>query len=376
MVPGGDQLDEPKLQRYRRQLAFASAFANARRREFDLLWRERHQHGPRAEKAEEFMRRVEGLLGLIQRGQQVLGIAERQGTVEALATLARFDLGQLNVATRGLEQLARGLKEDPGLAASVTGRLGGARSSPLEALATGELDPHEATQMIVGMVRAWFTPKPPVVQATPPPPVKRGPLPAGRLGPQPAGLPMAAPAPPPPPPAPAPTPAGKPMQAPPKVLDQRRLLDAAVELVHNVVERVTPRLQLVQVSLDATGLPTRRKAWPDVERHLPEAAPRAGVAPAQLAFALMTAELFYRDDRAVQLAHTALTQWRQARMLLFEARELQTKLDNATSPSQLMAIGHFHVGKFKATAFPLSHLHMSFRGLVPLQELFPPPPPG
>jgi hypothetical protein len=174
--------------------------------------------------------------------------------------------------------------------------------------------------------------------------------------------------------------ASKPAAAPqpaPKVLgplEQKQLaFEAAINLVQGVLEKVSARLGVVGFSLKATGLPGKRRDWEEVQAYVPDMGPHQGLQPAQIGWALMLAELFFHEARAVQVAHTAVTQWQQARIQLAEAKELLGEVLEAPEPRRMPLLDKFHVGKFKATAFPLSHLHLTFRGLSPLQELFPPP---
>lgn len=361
--PSSDQIKESNFQRYQRVLDFAGSFARARRREFELLWREPGKHGL---KAAELVKRTESLITLVERGQQFLELAKGQAPVQAIATLSSFNLEQVNTAAKQLEQLARELKQDPRLQAAVTGALSApppARTRELADNATGELNLASETRKLMGMVKGWLQPEPPVV------PASKGPAPrsantarptvaevrAARLAAQPASPPQA------------------PVPAAPVEDPQRQTFESAVALVAGVLEKVGPKLKIVGISLEATGLPKKQRPWEEVERELPEVGPRAGLAAAQVGWALMLAELFYREARAVQAAHIALTQWRQARLMLVEARELQARMEVAPPPVRRAFLGEFHVGKFKATAFPLSHLHLSFRGMSPLQEMFPPP---
>jgi hypothetical protein len=353
----GDEFKESKFQRFQRVLGFAASFARARRREFELLWRERGKHG---QKAEEFVRRVDLLMGMVKKGEGFLALAKGQSNQQALATLASFDLEQLGAATRGLEKLARELKDDPGLQAAVTGLLTAppARTRDLLTNATGELDLGKETRRLMGMVRGWLTPAAPVVamlqqNITPATSTTQRNL-TGHAA-QPAG----------------------PKPAPARTLDPKNLehqaFGAAIDLVQSVLEKVNARLKVVDVSLVSTGLPAKRRAWEDVERDIPDAGIAAGLQPSQVGWALMLAELFLREARAVQVAHMAITQWRQACSLLVEARELKSRADKVGEASRAGVLAAFHVGKFKATAFPLSHLHLTFKGFSPLQDLFPPP---
>jgi hypothetical protein len=332
---GQDELVESNIQRFARVLTFSTSFARARRKELQVLWMERGKHGPRAE---EFVRRVDALEALCQKGELFLRHARGQGPVQAIATLQQFDLNQLTAATKGLEALARELKGDARVQAAVTGKL--AAPPPTVGLSVAEVK--QQTGKLVGMVKGWLNAQPPVVPAAP--------------APQPA----AAPAPP------APKPLGP--------LEQKKLaFEAAITLVQNVLEKVSARLNVVGFSLKATGLPTRRRPWEEVQAFVPDMGPQAGLQPAQIGWALMLAELFYQEARAVQVAQIAVTQWQQARIQLAEAQELKAEVEAAPDPRRGPLLDQFHVGKFKATAFPLSHLHLTFRGLSPLQELFPPP---
>jgi hypothetical protein len=350
----GDAFKESNFQRYQRVLGFASSFARARRREFDILWVERGKHG---HKAEELVRRVDLLLSAVKKGEGFLERAKGQSTPQALATLALFELDQLTVMTRGLEKLARELKEDPKLQSAVSGLLTTPPTRPRDSLAeaTGDLGLAKETRRLMGMVRGWLTPGAPVVQSGQ---ALVKPLASGD------GLKVRALT-----PVPVPPPA-RPFSA---VLQQQQSFSAAIDLVQSVVEKVGPRLKIVNVSLVSTGLPGKPRKWQDVEADIPEAGLGAGLQPSQVGWALMLAELFVREGRAVQVAHMAVTQWQQACSLLSEAQDLKARAEVVDEHVRASVYAQFHVGKFKATAFPLSHLHLTFKGFSPLQDLFPPP---
>ncbi|MDB5099052.1 MAG: hypothetical protein JWM80_3473 [Cyanobacteria bacterium RYN_339] len=332
---GQDELVESTTQRFARVLTFSTSFARARRKELDVLWTERGKHGP---KAEEFCRRVDTLVTLCGRGESFLRLAAGQGQIQALATLAQFDLNTLTAATRGLDALARELKQDPRVQAAVTGVL--AAPPPTRGLSVEEV--RQNTGKLVGMVKGWLNTQPPVTAAIPKP------------SPTPAEAP------------PAPKPLGP--------LEQKRLaFDAAIALVQGVLEKVSPRLMVVGFSLKATGMPAKRRPWEEVQAYVPDQGPSQGLQPAQIGWALLLAELFFKEARAVQVAHMAVTQWQQARIQLAEARELLVDVDEAPEARRAPMMDKVHLGKFKAAAFPLSHLHLTFRGMSPLQELFPPP---
>ena len=154
----------------------------------------------------------------------------------------------------------------------------------------------------------------------------------------------------------------------------RRAFDQAFKLAREVLGYVSPRLALAGVALDATGLPGPRKPWDQVEPALSPGAERAGVSPPLRPWLPLLAQLFLSDMAATRKTHQAVTQWRQARELGQQAERVDGQLAAAppvSHPALLRSVDH---ARLRAAVYPLSHLHVHFRGVPHLSTLFPPPP--
>lgn len=334
-----DDLLENNLQRYQRTLSFASAFARAKRAEFDLLWQRPNAFGP---KAADFVKRIDALLARAQEGESIVKYARGQATRAAYNTLGTFDIKALSAATKGLESLAGELKAHPGIQAAMasllaapdprqpgTGPLTPSRS------ATAPLDAKAVTGKLADLMRSWVAPTS-IVKA-------------------------------------GPTPAEIEAQRAERALEQnRQALAAAIELVSRVLKSVSPRLHVMEVALAATGLPGKARAWEEIEAEIPEAGEAAGFSPAQVGWLFHLADLYTVDPRAMQAAHMVIVQWGQARVLLGEAEMVRRTLESAPAKS-VHLLREFNLGRFRASVFPLSHLHLSFKGIPLLQDLFPEP---
>ena len=172
-------------------------------------------------------------------------------------------------------------------------------------------------------------------------------------------------------------PAGLPPARPPlpSVEKNRQAFEAALALVAEVLEFISPRLLLVKVSLVATGLPGRKRPWETITQELLPAAQAAGVPQPQMLWLPLLVKLFYTDMTAVQRAHMALVQWDQALKMHTDAGRVQSEMTTEPAGKHRALLDSFHLGKYRAAIYPLSHLHVSFKGLPHLSELFPPPAP-
>lgn len=338
--PVGDDLLENTLQRYQRTLSFASAFARAKRAEFDILWQRPAAFGP---KALEFTKRIDALIARAQEGETLVKYARGQAVRAAFNTLGAFDLGAVTDATKGLESLAADLKAHPGIQAAMAGllaapdpRKGGTGPLGMSKPGTGPLDARPATGKLTDLMRNWLG-QTSVVKA-------------------------------------GPTPAEIEVQRAERAADQNRLaIGAAIDLVTKVLKSVSPRLHLMEVALAATGLPGKAREWEAIEDELPRAGEEAGFSSAQVGWLFHLADLYTSDPRAMQVAHMAIVQWSQARVLLGEAEMVRRTMENAPPAKSIMLLREFNLGQFRASVFPLSHLHLSFRGISLLQDLFPEP---
>jgi hypothetical protein len=160
--------------------------------------------------------------------------------------------------------------------------------------------------------------------------------------------------------------------APPVPDAARRAFAAAYRLACEVLEYVTPRLGLVRVALEATGLPARRRALAEIEATLYFRCVQAEVPEAQLGFMPPLTMLLYEDDQAVRRVHVALTGWNEAEALHADAVLVDRALaEEPASPGPTADL--FDVGRYRAALFPVSHLHVAFAPFPWLRDLFPAP---
>jgi hypothetical protein len=154
----------------------------------------------------------------------------------------------------------------------------------------------------------------------------------------------------------------------------RSRFDAALRLAREVLAYVSPRLALADVALAATGLPGPRRPWPEVEPALAPGAERAGIGAPLRPWLPLLARLFWADLGATRHAHQAVVQWKRARELGEAAEKVDGLLAQAPPPSHPALLRAVDVPHLRAAVYPLSHLHLRFRGVPHLSALFPPPP--
>lgn len=316
---------EIQLERVERVLAFASQFVTARKRELAPLF-QRRGFGPAAD---ELVLRLNQLEASVAKGRQFVGLAKGQPPRAGLATLNNFDFNALHNNARGLATLVAVVKQEPAVIAALT--------RPAAPVATGELKPastgslaKSGTGRLIDAVRSWIAP--PVVTEAPAQVVE------------------------------------EPVE--PKELVA---LAAAIAFVAKILKHVSSRLSVVRVALDACGVPGTMKAWEEIETRMPTYAKKEALAPAQVQWAFHVADMFTDNQAAVRLASGAVTQWQQSSEQLKLAESVQAQM--ATAPPERIPVyaERVNVVKLKASAYPLAHLHLTFKGMPPLSDLFPPP---
>ena len=156
----------------------------------------------------------------------------------------------------------------------------------------------------------------------------------------------------------------------------RKGFDQAVRLAREVLAYVSPRLALADVALEATGLPGPRRTWPEIEPALTPGADRAGVAPPLRPWLPLLAQLYLSNMEATRKTHQAVTQWRQARGLGAQADKVDNLLAHAPPASHAALLGSVDAARLRAAVYPLSHLHVHFRGVPHMSTLFPAPDGG
>lgn len=318
-APSGlEGLISQKTQRIRRVAVFAQELARNLRREYGALWLP-PQPGrtPLAAEAQlrvnTFVRRVNLLAEKAAEAERYLASVQSQNTGERLRLLNAFDAEAIAKAAQGIEAQAAEVRE----------------------LLAGAPKPAPSPRAKTGSLRELFhkLTEPVAVEALP---------------------------------------AEKP--APPPAFERaRQAFDAAFALAKGVLEYVSPRLRLFQVALDATGLPGPKRPWEAVTAALRPSAEAAGVAPSQFPWLTVLAKLYYQDLAAVQKTHVAITQWQEASGLHDEAQLLVSTLASAEPAHAPRLLAQFDLPRYRAATYPISHLHVAFKGIGHLQTFFPPP---
>jgi hypothetical protein len=338
----------PPLPRASRALAFAEARSHALRREFAMLWLAKGGAPlpPAArEPATRFMRAMEALRARLVAAQRVVAGLKEKGPIETIAGLRPLALDTLAPAVQALEQQAQALRRLLGMA-------GGRPQAP-----TGPEGPASLRGALPARPQATEQPAP-----RPAPPAAARPGFVGML--KQLGQPAAVEA----------LPAARPADAPdPAIARSRQAFEASHRFVQGVLDYVTPRLDVVKVALDTTGLPGRKAPWEAVAGTLRANAEAAGIPAPHLPWLPPITQLLYQDMGAVQKAHVAIVQWSDTRRLHGQAETLRGELTGLAPGRQAARLGAFDLGRYRAAVYPVSHLHVSFQGLSPLAEFFPAP---
>lgn len=307
-------LAKSQYQRVERVILFAAELAGTLRKEFEPVW---DAPGPLGEAAETLAGRLEVLERKVDRARSGLAGVSLKFPQETMRALTAIDLNDLTASAKGLEGLAAQLREAVA-----------AHSAPAAA-------PAEVPgKGLLGFLRK-IAADPTIVEGT------------------------ARPAPPRP--------------ADPAVEKARQGFESAMTLVADVLEYISPRLMMVKVPLDVIGLPGRKKPWDEVKASLLPTGQAQGLPPASMKWLPHLAKLFYDDMGATQKGHMAVVQWTEAQSLYGDAQLLRSALSQAPPERARRLLDSFNLGKLRAAIFPLSHLHMSFRGVKHLETIFPPP---
>lgn len=266
-----------------------------------------------AETAPDLARRLDALAAAAKDAEAIVASARTADPAEAHRRIRAFDYAALLDGVRGLE------------AAAAAARTGRPAAEPARAPTPGPL---------TGRLREL----------------------AARLDPTQAPVlrPLLA--------APAPPPADR------RVLEG---LEAALKLVADVLGYVAPRLAPVAVALDASQAPgatplvarlaaARRAAEAEVEEPL-----RGWVPP--------LVRLFVDHEAPRRPARVAVTQWRQAGELRLEAEVARGVALDAPPERRTELLRGIRAERLRGAVLPLGNLHLTFREVPLLQELFPPP---
>jgi hypothetical protein len=149
--------------------------------------------------------------------------------------------------------------------------------------------------------------------------------------------------------------------------------DQAHAFVGRALGYAKPRMEVLAMAIEAVGVPGPRRPWEQVRAHLGERARQARLAPTRLQWMVSLAGALHGDPEAARCAHVAVVQWRRATELMAEAEQVRAALDTLPPARALAALRGVHPGKLRASVFPIGHLHLTFRGVTLLQDLFPAP---
>lgn len=342
--PNADSLLLRDLElRHQRLLLFSGQQHTALRKEFGAFW----SHPPEGlsaagrEAVTAFCARVDALEREHTALQAGYNAALKVAEPHRLAVLRALDQGRIARATQGLDGLARPLRAS----AEVQAFLARSFATPARR-ETGALARGPASAPFTGFLQRLVA-KVAITEELVLPGAARGA-------------------------ATAPTPAPRPPD--PAVEKARQALQAAREYVSNVVHYLGGRLLLLQTAVEAIGLPGPKLAWPRVVERLPAVAEGAALGPGEADWLAPLAKLFFTDASATLRAQIAVQQWHGARGQLAEADVVAGKAEAVPPPVAARLLATVDVGKLRASAVPLLHLHRTFAGLYLLETLFPPPP--
>lgn len=311
---------ENQILRLRRALTFSGELTQALRREFEPLLRQDLPPSLRASEAKfkQFAARVEAVARQVNAGKQMLEAQAALGRREALKLLATFPLTQLIEEAKGLNGLAHELRTM--LPAQVR-NVPAPRQEP-------EARKQEGTWM--GWLRSLVAP--PRVNAVQEPGAR---------------------------------------SVPALVFRKLQALELALELASKVLDYVAPRMLLIRAGLLAAELP-----GPQIAKQAIAIGRKVGVPAAQLEWVHPLAEMFQRDPALAQRAQVAENQFKHASELRAEAEILKASLDTASPENAERFLEQFNPARFKGSLMPLSNLHVTFRGVELLGDLFPSPRTG
>ncbi|GEM_PF-5230610 len=336
--PSSNALLKSQVQRLGRVLAFSGEFASAIRREFAVCWTPPARgFGAKFDtKLKRLVSLADSVLKQHAQGNQVLENQLTLPPLKAMALLGSFPVDQLIAETKGLDALARELRAEPALKGVL------APAAQPNANQANRSVP-QTSKLVDGAERkgGWTGWLQKLTTSPSEKSVSRADVAASHAATQ--------------------------------VEKQRHAFHAARELVMQVIAYVSPRMLLVSAGLSATGLPGPIKPWPEVEKNVAAMGRKSGVPPAQLEWVSPLAKLFCTEADVAKKALVAENQFKSTRELLSEADILVSSIDMSPgSASKLLE--QFSVERFKGSVLPLSHLHLTFKGIPVLEDLFPPKP--
>lgn len=309
---------ESQVKRLQRVVTFSEELALALRREFAPLW---DQKAPAA-KVQPFVGKVESVLKWVGSGKQLL---ERQQTLpplEALKALGSFPTDKLVEETRGLNALAKELRDRT------------KTSPPMpKANVTRPLSEADATDNWTG----WFRK---LVKPTSVKDLSEAPAPAGAT----------------------------------EVARKRQAFESVLDYASQLLAFVSPRMTLIRAALLAAGIPGPQRPWSELMKNAAPIGRKAGIPPGQVEWVPVLAELFHSRSEVAQKAQVLEHQFKSINELLGEAEILKASLGSASPEAIPHLLEQFHVERFKGMLIPLTNVHFTFKGISLLETLFPPPP--
>jgi hypothetical protein len=164
----------------------------------------------------------------------------------------------------------------------------------------------------------------------------------------------------------------------PEVIDplverRRQAFEATLQLAAQIMAYVAPRLTLVKTVAGVLRLPGTPPPWLAIAHGMPAAA-AAEELPASLhEWLLPLARLFLENRRAARDAQVAVVQWQQAKPRLVMAESMRDGIANAPPDRYAHLVETADPGPLRAAVLPLNHLHLTFRDVPLMRDLFPSP---
>lgn len=332
---GGPRLLEAHIQHLKRLVLFTGEHLAALQREFEPLAGSREL---KDQTLARFYKQRDVTRSLHEKAKRLLEDQAQVSTLDALQMLAGFDKEQLVAASKQLEALARELRTNPTTAQLLRAPVpsAGQGTQPLKAQSgTSPLGQEKQTEAL-----GWFAKWMPHPRQTQLPPTKEEASKARETR---------------------------------AVERELQAFDAARALAAESVQNLAPRMTLLGATLEALGAPGKPLPWSLITHQIGQVLRKRKLPQAQANWLPLLAKVMLKDLRAWQAAQVAHTQYQQACALVEEAELLRISLDGAPPDRRSNMLAQFNTGRFKGVILPITNLHLTFRGMPYLEDLFPIP---
>jgi hypothetical protein len=159
----------------------------------------------------------------------------------------------------------------------------------------------------------------------------------------------------------------------PVIERRRQAFEATLQLAAQIMAYVAPRLGLIKTVAGVLRLPGTPPPWIAVARTMPTAAEAEQVPASLQEWLLPLARLFLENRRAARDAQVAVVQWQQAKPRLVMAESMRDAFIAAPPDRYAHVVNTADSGPLRAAVLPLNHLHLTFRDVPLLRDLFPAP---